>query len=135
MEYSINLKFQEEKSKKGGGLVLVYACYGNLSKRKNFVPPGEETTMWIKDISSEEEQDEEIIDVTNALQLLVINSTLHLPSKISKSSYNGIYNPSPGKENYIEIFYEFQHKKHRVVALDVDDEELRLPQSSHQLAI
>jgi hypothetical protein len=41
MGNSIVLKFQEEKSKRGGGLVLVYACYGNLSKRRNFAPPGQ----------------------------------------------------------------------------------------------
>jgi hypothetical protein len=102
------------------------------------------TDMWIQDIPSEEENDEEIIDVTSALQLLVVNSyvihkffrlfwcrrRLNLPGGLSKSSFNGIYNPSPSTENYIEIFYEFQHKRHRVVALDLDENELVLPQSS-----
>jgi hypothetical protein len=30
--------------------------------------------MWIQDIPSEEENDDEIIDITSALQLLVVNS-------------------------------------------------------------
>lgn len=45
MANTIRIQYEIEKSKLPQGLVICYACYGRLSKRKNFLGPTSVCTL------------------------------------------------------------------------------------------
>jgi len=112
---------EEEKS----GLVILHASYGNLAKRENFDGiMSDRVVEWsMNDINEEEENDSEILNVTDQLQYQIEKSELHLFSH-SKSELPGFYDPCTGHSNYLDIIYSYKFTQHRVIISD--DKELHI---------
>jgi len=121
MKNSIQEKRIEEEKKEG--LVILRAVYGNISKREDF----EETitdNVSTQSINDLEEEDSQILNVTDQLQLQVVNSELDLHPKF-RLQIPGFYDPCTGQPNNLEVIYTYKGTKHRVIVSD--DEHLHLP--------
>ena len=74
----------------------------------------------------------EIVNVTIPIQCLIEDkSRLNLFAG-SKSDLAGFFDPCFGEEKNLLIRYKYQNKLHQVIIRD--DEQLRCPRVSHQLA-
>lgn len=104
------MEFESEKS----GLLITEAWYGKL------VLDSEKQTASTR-----------VIDVKIPVQNLVDRSSLQLPPGITKSGLPGFYDPCPGSEKSLKIFYKFRNKRHQVLIGDKD--QLRIPLRSHLL--
>lgn len=96
----------KEESKRG--LVIVNAKYGALDDEFETPLPG-------------------YIDVTQALQYLVNNSSINL-DETSKSQLDGFYDPCPGELKSLEITYLFKGKTHYIKIEDEDELNIPLPE-------
>ncbi|XP_022905973.1 dnaJ homolog subfamily C member 11 isoform X2 [Onthophagus taurus] len=105
---------EEEETKKG--LVIVKALYGKLISGSG-------------DSSSNEDGNEEVIEVTVPLQCLVKDSKLIL-HELSKSQLPGFFDPAVGEEKSLLIVYNFKQQLHEVTIRD--NEALRIPKTSHR---
>lgn len=106
---TVNRKREFEQQKRG--LVIIYACYGNLD---HGLP-----------LDGENEGEEaRVIDVTIPLNYLVEDSKLILHDN-SKSQLLGFYDPCVGEEKRLYIQYLYRDKLHEVTILD--DEKLGIP--------
>jgi len=129
-KFTIEKQFDTEQRRPGGGLIIRYAHYGNLSKMNNFTT--EHANTWIEDISDEVSSDPEIIEVTHALQLEVVDpGALTLSTRPKHVAIPGVWDPCPGKDKYLEVFYLHLGAKHRV--LIPDEAAVILPHADHQV--
>jgi DnaJ family protein C protein 11 len=62
----------------------------------------------------------EFIDVTIAVQSLVVSSQLHIPGGSSKSQIIGFYDPCFGEEKLLRITYQYKGKVHQVTVGETD---------------
>jgi DnaJ family protein C protein 11 len=109
MMTNVQRKVLVEESRRG--LIIVYACYGNLDENNK---DSAATSQ------SQESDEERVIDVTIPLQYLVEDSQLHLHESSSKSNLLGFYDPCPGEEKKLYIKYLFKDKLHEVTITDTE---------------
>lgn len=107
----VSRKLEIETSKKG--LVIVSAKYGS----DNEITEGRFNSNLV-------------IDVSQALQYMVNDSRLIIPSGTSKSKYLGFYDPCPDKNKKLIIRYLYQEILHEWIFEDLD--EINLPQRFHR---
>lgn len=112
MRESVDRKVVAETSKHG--LIVIDAWYGKLvTNGDQQLPP------------------QKVVNVKIPLQNLIENSTVQLPPDISKSGLPGFYDPCPGCEKSLKVYYKFRNRRHEV--LIGDKEKLRMPLMSHLL--
>eukprot|EP01128_Nolandella_sp_AFSM9_P006561 TRINITY_DN3409_c0_g1_i2.p1 TRINITY_DN3409_c0_g1~~TRINITY_DN3409_c0_g1_i2.p1 ORF type:complete len:438 (+),score=68.97 TRINITY_DN3409_c0_g1_i2:184-1497(+) len=124
-----SIEFSRNEEEEKGGLVILHASYGNLAKRSSFVGAVSDSNPDLADVADDEEDDEEIVNVTDAIQYLVSRSALHL-GRDSKSTLPGFYDPCTGFDNYLEIYYLFKGELHHVIRKD--DDQIDLPLKAHR---
>jgi len=93
------------------GLVITKAIYGKIIDK--------------------DEESEKIIDVILPLQLLVKDHNLQILSDQSKCDLEGFYDPCIGETKKLYIEYIFRKEKYQVTCSD--NENLRIPRSSHKV--
>jgi DnaJ homolog subfamily C member 11 len=124
-----------EQERQCEGLVIVKAFYGHLDVSADdhgghrLVAPSADQLF--DHLSARQLQpDDEYIDVTSALQMLVDRSHLSIPSSTKKSQLLGFYDPCPWyKEKMLLVRYVFQSRQHQVVVRD--RESLTMPVHAH----
>ncbi|XP_067947204.1 dnaJ homolog subfamily C member 11-like [Watersipora subatra] len=98
------------------GLVIVKALYGRIHI-------GEHRT---------ETADEYVLNVTCALQHQVKDSSLRIPSDVSKAEMPGFYDPCCGEAKKLYIRYKFHNKLHHVTL--ADKEPISIPKQGHLMS-
>ncbi|XP_067945948.1 dnaJ homolog subfamily C member 11-like [Watersipora subatra] len=98
------------------GLVIVKALYGRIHI-------GEHRT---------ETADEYVLNVTCALQHQVKDSSLRIPSDVSKAEMPGFYDPCCGEAKQLYIRYKFHNKLHHVTL--ADKEPISIPKQGHLMS-
>lgn len=99
-----------EAEEKRNGLIITKAVYGRL-------------------LSEGDLSEDECINVTIPVQVLVKDSQLQLPDSKTKADIPGFYDPCPGVSKSLYIQYRFRNQQHE--ATIEDDEPIRLPLQSH----
>lgn len=95
------------------GLIITKALYGRLLSEKDL-------------------SEDECINVTIPVQVLVKDSNLILPQTKTKADTPGFYDPCPGVNKSLYIQYKFRNQLHETTIQD--DEPIRLPLQRHLIA-
>lgn len=111
MMESVQRTIETEESRHG--LIITKAVYGRL-------------------LSDGELSDDECINVTIPLQILVKDSKLQLPESKTKADIPGFYDPCPGVNKSLYIQYRFRNQLHETTVQD--DEPIRLPLQRHVIS-
>ncbi|WVQ82052.1 hypothetical protein IAT38_004180 [Cryptococcus sp. DSM 104549] len=119
MERSVEKLVQYERAR--NGLIILSAHYGLAT---SFTENG-------IIVSEKPEEEEEIIDVTVAIQALVQESKLYIPGGKGKFNILGFYDPCIGENKKLRVRYLFRGKLHEVTVDDVGA--LRAPVKTHAL--
>ena len=94
---------EQSRDREGApSLIIIEARYGHLSTTTTHDNP------------------HQIIDVTVPLQSLVKDSTLKIPTTVSKANLTGFYDPCIGQEKTLFIKYSFGSQIHTVLYKDTE---------------
>ncbi|ODN92819.1 hypothetical protein L198_05615 [Cryptococcus wingfieldii CBS 7118] len=124
LEKSVATKVVQEKER--NGLIILSATYGLASKIDNPIEALSE-----KPIVTEEDEEEETIDVTIPIQALVQDSRLYIPGGKGKFNVLGFYDPCIGENKKLKVQYSFRGRLHEVVVEDASP--LRAPVRSKSI--
>lgn len=103
------------------GLIVVLALYGSESR---VVEEAEKRLLQLSDMSEEEEEQEEgetmpaVIDVTIAVQYLVMDSKVLFHKGYSKSGLLGFCDPCPGEDKLLVVYYRYQSRPMQAIVMD-----------------
>eukprot|EP01090_Pellita_catalonica_P023776 TRINITY_DN9976_c0_g1_i1.p1 TRINITY_DN9976_c0_g1~~TRINITY_DN9976_c0_g1_i1.p1 ORF type:complete len:494 (-),score=72.07 TRINITY_DN9976_c0_g1_i1:28-1509(-) len=103
------------------GMVIIKAEYGNLKASESERAEYREETGF-----------DCVIDVTDPIQDLVVDSQLQKPGRLPKSNWIGFYDPCPGDKKFLYIRYTCQGSTYEYTFADLDH--LSLPSPSHKIS-
>ncbi|EGD80115.1 hypothetical protein PTSG_10389 [Salpingoeca rosetta] len=129
MQETVQRKIESEERVQG--LIIVQAWYGRLvgDASRGTAAASFFGLSSYSSSSTEEEDQDLVVDVTVPLQCLVKDSKLILQAS-SKASLVGFYDPCLDEPKQLRVVYRFHNALHEVTVND--DEELRIPKRSHK---